>query len=296
MIYFRLFLILFLCSALSFSAFAQTAPTPEVKPAEEARVKLYRLDCGTINVSDLNVFSDTDQYVGEQKQLASSCYLIRYDDKVVLWDTGLPNSIAEKPEGVVNGVFGLRVQNTLASQLDVLGLQPSDVTHVALSHLHFDHAGNTNMFENAQLIIQKAELDFVKNNPKLAQKYFMDPALISHFLESKKEDKIKAIEGDVDLFGDGILKTIFLPGHTPGHMALLINLEESGPLILAGDQWHFTENHAHNGVPSFNYDRADTLASSDKLDKLRENHNAIMIIQHEPNDNSSFPALPDFMK
>lgn len=291
---FRLFSVAFLCLILSFPVSAEPSPAPEEDLS--AIVKLYRLDCGTINVSDLNIFSDTDQYMGESKEITSSCYLIRYNDKVVLWDTGLPNAIADTPEGVVNGVFKLSVDNTLVDQLGVLGLKPDDVTHVALSHLHFDHAGNANMFKNAQLILQQDELDFVTETPELAKKYNVDPSSISYFLESKKDNKIITINGDADLFGDGILKAISLPGHTPGHMALLVSLKESGAIILAGDQWHFTENHAHNGVPSFNYNRADTLASSDKLDKLRENHNAIMILQHEPKDNSSFPALPEFMK
>lgn len=284
------------CGFFISSAQAQDSKAPSSIVNPDNTIRLYRLDCGLVGISNLNVFSDTDQYIGQSKELVSSCYLIRYANRVILWDTGLPTDISEKPDGLKNGVFTLRLPKTITQQLVQLGLKPEDVTHVALSHAHFDHTGAANNFKNATLIIQKKELDFLLNHPDKAKQYFINPEAISHFTQSKDPNKIRVIEGDVDLFGDGVLKTIFLPGHTPGHMGLLVNLRESGPIILAGDQWHFTENHAHNGVPSFNYSRADTLASSDKLDKLQENHGAIVILQHEPMDNRSFPALPDFMK
>ena len=49
------------------------------------------------------------------------------------------------------------------------------------------------------------------------------------------------------------------PGHTPGHMAVLVRLKEKGPVVLLGDAAHFHENYQNNGVPGFNYDRAQTM-------------------------------------
>ncbi len=119
---------------------------------------------------------------------------------------------------------------------------------------------------------------------------------MSYFLTDENKEKVRTLSGDEDLFGDGSLKVINLPGHTPGHMALKVTLPESGVFILSGDQWHFNENRRHNGVPSFNYDRADTLASSDKLEKLIKNTGATLIIQHEVKDISKTPELPDGLK
>ena len=61
-----------------------------------------------------------------------------------------------------------------------------------------------------------------------------------------------------------------MPGHTPGHSALLVRLA-SGPVLLSGDQYHFTEAVKNRGVPSFNTDRADTLASHDRFERIAAN-------------------------
>jgi len=63
-------------------------------------------------------------------------------------------------------------------------------------------------------------------------------------------------------------------------------------VLLTGDQYHFTEQVANRGVPSFNTNRADTLASSDRFDRIAANLRAKVIIQHEPADVAKLPAFP----
>jgi N-acyl homoserine lactone hydrolase len=66
----------------------------------------------------------------------------------------------------------------------------------------------------------------------------------------------------------------------------------SGPVLLSGDLYHFTEQVALKGVPPFNTNRADTLASMDRFDRLAKNLGAKVIIQHEPADIAKLPAFP----
>ncbi len=273
------------CSLLSSAAFAQESNNG---------MSLHRLYCGDIHVSVLNAFSDTDAYTGQEKNLTVSCYVIKKGDDILLWDTGLSETIADKESGISNPPFTLTVTSKITDELAKIDLKPEDITHVGISHAHFDHTGNANLFTNAKLIIQKAELDTLKDRPDVAGKYHMPPDSLSSFIND--ESKLQVIEGDADLFGDGSIKAISLTGHTPGHMALKVTLPESGVYILSGDQWHFNENHENNGVPTFNYDRADTLASSDKLNKILENTGATLIIQHEPKDISKTPKLPNGLK
>ena len=82
-----------------------------------------------------------------------------------------------------------------------------------------------------------------------------------------------------------------MPGHTPGHNALLVKLA-SGWVLRSGDQYHFTEAVKNRGVPSFNVDRSDTLASHDRFDRIAANLAARVIIQHEPADIARLPAFP----
>ena len=83
-----------------------------------------------------------------------------------------------------------------------------------------------------------------------------------------------------------------LPGHTPGHRGLLVRLA-SGPVLLSGDLYHFTEQVERRGVPPFNTSRAETLASMDRFGRLGRNLGARIIIQHEPADIAKLPAFPE---
>jgi glyoxylase-like metal-dependent hydrolase (beta-lactamase superfamily II) len=82
------------------------------------------------------------------------------------------------------------------------------------------------------------------------------------------------------------------PGHTPGHHSLLVRLKEMGPVLITGDLSHFHENYDSDGVPTFNTDRAATLASLDRFKKIATNLKATVIIQHDARDVSKLPAFP----
>ena len=103
--------------------------------------------------------------------------------------------------------------------------------------------------------------------------------------------QVTEAQGDLDVFGDGKRVMLNLPGHTPGHHGLLVRLA-SGPVLLSGDTYHFTEQVAHRGVPPFNTNRAESLASMDRFDRLGRNLHADVIIQHEPADVAKLPAFP----
>ncbi|HZW72291.1 MAG TPA: N-acyl homoserine lactonase family protein, partial [Caldimonas sp.] len=82
------------------------------------------------------------------------------------------------------------------------------------------------------------------------------------------------------------------PGHTPGHSSLLVRLKDKGPVILTGDAVHFRENYDREGVPGFNFDRAQTIASIERLKGIEKNLKATVIIQHDPRDIDKLPAFP----
>jgi N-acyl homoserine lactone hydrolase len=86
------------------------------------------------------------------------------------------------------------------------------------------------------------------------------------------------------------------PGHTPGHSSLLVKLSQMGPVIISGDAVHFRENYDTVGVPAFNYDRAQTVASVERLRKIATNLKATVVIQHDARDVDKLPAFPAFAK
>jgi N-acyl homoserine lactone hydrolase len=104
--------------------------------------------------------------------------------------------------------------------------------------------------------------------------------------------KVEPLSADKDVFGDGSVIVLRTPGHTPGHSALLVRLKDMGPVLLSGDAAHFHENYEKNGVPSFNFDRAQTIASIERMKQIVGNVKATVIIQHDMRDIGKLPAFP----
>lgn len=275
--------------ALSFCLVAFMGAASAAAPAP-ADMRLYRLDCGTMTLGDMSMMSDTGEYKGRSYDIVISCYLIKHGDTWMLWDTGYPRSFQG---GVTQGTLKMNLDKTLVDQLATLGPKPADIGYVVLSHAHFDHSGQSNDFPQSTLVIQRAEYDVLANKQD-AEAHFIQPELLSAHTGGK-QDKLRLLDGDTDLFGDGSVKLYALPGHTPGHMALELTLPHTGTLMLSGDQWHFTENHEHNQVPTFNYNHDQTIASSKRLEAIIARDHARLIIGHEPKDNAALPKVPKYL-
>jgi len=91
----------------------------------------------------------------------------------------------------------------------------------------------------------------------------------------------RTIDGDYDVFGDGSVQILKTPGHTPGHGVLEVKLRKSGAVILSGDLYHSRENRKFKRVPRINVERADTLASIDRIERIVKNTRARFIVQHD---------------
>ena len=244
--------------------------------------KLWRLDCGTIRVNDLNVFSDTQSYAGQTRDLVGSCYLIKDGDAYMLWDTGLPAAMKgaafdpSKP-------MSQRLDRTMVEQLAQLGVKPEQIGLIGISHYHYDHTGQAADFSKAKLVIGAGDLKVARANEAVGKP-------IAPWLA--EDAKVEGVDGDKDLFGDGSVVMIALTGHTPGHHGLLVRLPKTGAVLLSGDVAHFRENLDSDGVPTFNVDRADSLAAMDRFRKLAQSLKATAIVQHDPRDVAKLPAFP----
>jgi len=277
-------------SSLAFAALSFAASGTSHAAAPD--LKMYRLDCGHMTLGDKSVMSDEGLYKGQSYDIVMSCYLIKHGDEWLLWDTGLPKKYLAGP--LTEGSFTTTLDRTIIDQLGDLGLRADDIKYVAVSHSHFDHSGQVDEFPNATLIIQRGEIDAMADVDK-ASAHYIDAGLFSSHIAGKALKRVRVVDGDVDLFGDGTLKIIQTPGHTPGSMALLLKLNNAGYYVLSGDQWHFTENYQRRQVPSWNYDHNGTIASGKKLDDVIAKTHATLVIQHEPVDNQKLPKLPRFL-
>jgi N-acyl homoserine lactone hydrolase len=243
-------------------------------------VTLTRLQCGT-NAAPTDVglrFSDTYAFNGLKVQLTFSCYLIKHGDDYLIWDTGNPV-----------GTSATAPKMSLVDLLGQLKLTPAQVKYVGISHYHGDHTGQASQFPQATLLIGKGDWDVV-TDPKSA-------TLAAPFSNwTSGGGKVEPVVGDKDIFGDGSVVMLNMPGHTPGHHSLLVRLPEMGNVLITGDLSHFRENYDGNGVPTFNTDRAASIASIDRFKKIATNLKATVIIQHDERDVGKLPAFPTAAK
>ena len=265
------------------AAAAIAIPMHAAPPAE---VGITRLDCCSVQANNLDLFSDTMAYVGQSRMLTVSCYLVRHGDDYLLWDPGLPASV-KGAKISASQPLGATYTTSILEHLATLGVKPERIRFVAASHYHFDHIGQAADFPKATLLIGEHDWKVLSSG---GVKGMADPAMVTPWLTGGS--KVEPVKGDKDVFGDGSVMMINLPGHTPGHHGLLVRLKQGGPMLLTGDLAHFTENYESNGIPAFNADRAASLASLDRFKKLAANLKATVIIQHEPRDIAKLPPFP----
>jgi N-acyl homoserine lactone hydrolase len=250
-------------------------------PASAAGVdKLYVLYCGEIRGADQSRWSPGVN-VGVPIELSDNCYLIHHDKDWFLWDTGLDDGVAAKPDGLTgaNGALHMKRAKTLASQLDALGVKPADIKGMAISHTHPDHVGNIELFPQTMLYVQKAEYDWPGEGG------------VPRF---KPEHPVTKLEGDHDVFGDGSVVILSTPGHTPGHQSLLVKLPKTGAVVLSGDAVHFKDNWDNRRVPGMNFNKEETLASMQKIaDTLAKEH-AQLWINHDKPQSDAQKKAPDY--
>jgi len=115
----------------------------------------------------------------------------------------------------------------LSHALAQIGVQPSDIDTVILTHLHFDHCANTELFPTARFIVQRKEWEYA-HDPVISQRSIYDPELIGMVGERNLvlvEDNYEVAEG---------VALHLVPGHTPGQQAVSVSTV-AGTYVLAGD-------------------------------------------------------------
>ena len=263
---------LFLAGLCTAALFVQQAG------AQAPDMSLTRLDCGTSGapIAANQRFSDTYSMGDLKIQLVYSCYLIKHGDEYLLWDTGHAMTTPNVAPKV-----------SIVDQLAKINLKPEQIKYVGISHYHGDHIGQVASFPKSTLLIGKGDWDeLTAAKPREGA----NPANFANWI--KGESKVEPVPLDKDVFGDGSVIMLYTPGHTPGHHSLLVKLPTMGAVFITGDLAHFRENYDTNGVPTFNTDRAQTLASLDRAKKIVAATKATVIIQHDARDVDKLPVFP----
>jgi glyoxylase-like metal-dependent hydrolase (beta-lactamase superfamily II) len=232
---------------------------------------LYALQNGFMGFQRSGLFFG--DFSSERVQIPVACYLIRTTDGLVLFDTGLapravPGLLRNDP------LARFTDDDLLVHRLDALGLTTGDVDVVVLSHLHFDHAGGAALFPKAELVVQKDEYAYAH----------YPASFFESFYYRKNFDlpgaRFRLLDGDAEL-GPG-LSVLRSDGHTPGHQSLLVELPESGPVILAADACYWQAHLEGERVPGVVWNPALALHSIKRLRTIARLVGARVFPGHDP--------------
>lgn len=244
--------------------------------------ELYALQNGFMGATRSLLFYG--EYSGAHVQIPVACYLVRTTDGLILFDTGLspravPGLLRHDP------LARFTDDDRLTHRLHALGIEAGDVDRVVLSHLHYDHAGGTEMFPASELVVQKDEYAYA---------HYPAP-FFAPFYYRKNFDlpdrRWRLLDGDTELAaGVTVLRT---DGHTPGHQSLLVELPETGPVILAGDACYWQEHLEAERVPGVVWNPTQALHSIKRLKTLARLLGARVFPSHDPEFWRTVKQSPD---
>lgn len=175
-------------------------------------------------------------------------------------------------------------EQRVVKQLRRLGLHPSDIDLVFCGHLHFDHGGGLCDFPGADVHVHRQELKAARDEADEA--YFLDDLNCPvNWCEQT---------GEYDLLpGVTALET---PGHTAGHMSLMVHLEKGRPIIISGDAADLQENLDEEIPPGLCYqdDTEQAIISIQKLKRIADHEKAWLWPNHDMAFYQSLKHFPQF--
>jgi N-acyl homoserine lactone hydrolase len=250
-------------------------------------VRLYVFDCGKLDIPDITPYQLTRAEIATNV-MSVPCFLVAHPKGTLMWDVGVvpDRLITPGRAGTLRG-YGSSTRK-LETQLAEVGYAPSDITYLSVSHFHWDHVGNANLFASATWLVRKAERDVMFGDPP-------SPRTEPENFSALKGSKTTLIATpDYDVFGDGKVVIKSAPGHSPGHQVLLVNLARSGPVVLSGDLYHYPEERALKKVPTTEFDREQSAASRASVEAFLTRAHAQLWIEHDFNGNSKLKKSPAY--
>lgn len=214
-------------------------------------------------------------------------FLVEHDEGLVLFDTGVTPAAAPEPArafGDTGPEISYDVSQRVDRQLELLGVATSDVTHVVLSHAHFDHTGGVPLFSQARFLVGRGELPTA---------FWPGPGLGGAYrhadLDPARRFDWTYLDAEHDLFGDGGLVVLPMPGHTPGNLAMLVRLPRRA-ILLTGDTAHLREALDRRAPMDADADKDAAVRSLEAVHRIASENDAEVWVGHDPDDWERFGA------
>lgn len=223
---------------------------------------------------------------GHPLALPVSAYLIRLDDgTTVLVDTGMNRMHIGDPRATFRGtpaedvlVPDMAAEDDLEARLRSVDVAPRDVDYVVNTHLHFDHAGNNDLFPRATFLVQREHHALAVGNATFPNQYWNLPGY-----------RYELLDGERELFPG--VETILTPGHTPAHQSVMVRLPRTGNMVVCGDAVYVQANYDHDNWLG-QADPVAARASAGKLLEIAELEDAVLLYGHDAAQAARYPRAP----
>ena len=209
----------------------------------------------------------------------------------ILIDTGLHPSIANDPKDnmgrIMSKLFELDAGSDVSSQLRERGISPNDISVVAMTHLHSDHASAISEFPEATFVVSAPEWKEATENPKTINGYrpaHYDFAFDFCTVDFDREgiESYGPFGRTFDLFGDGSVRLVFTPGHTHGHMSVIVRLPRRD-FVVVGDVAYTWRQFKGGPEPYRVADRHNWRRSLKEMQAYRKAYPYALIVPgHDP--------------
>jgi glyoxylase-like metal-dependent hydrolase (beta-lactamase superfamily II) len=225
-----------------------------------------------------------------------SFYVIKHPKGNVIFDTGNNDKTIADAEGwwgpLAKG-FGVKMtkDDAIPAQLAKIGMKIADIKYVVVGHMHLDHGGNVYQFPNATVVAQNDEMKAALW-PDVGYSIYYIPGDVA---DAKKWNVLR-LDGDLDLFGDGTIRIIRSPGHTPGSQFAVVKLPKTGTVILTSDVVYFKDSLEKNLIPPIpgTWSPQGMYEGYQKIRHIRDVEGAKIFYGHDPEVFKATKQAPEF--
>src|SRR5688572_6724127 len=258
--------------------------------------RLYVFDCGTLHYNNADSYQLKVEEV-KDTNMAMACFLVVHPRGTLMWDVGAIQDGAWTPTGspvrmqlkLPNGQDrDVTMRKALKPQMASAGFSPPNITHLALSHYHWDHIANANDFAQSIWLTRASERD------QMFAATAVERSIPANYSALRSSRTTIIDKDDFDVFGDGKVVLKASPGHTPGHQVLYLDLPKTGRLVLGGDLYHYPEERTLNRLPTRDFNVDQTAASRAALDAFLKKMGAQLWIQHDIVADAKLRKAPEY--
>jgi glyoxylase-like metal-dependent hydrolase (beta-lactamase superfamily II) len=228
-------------------------------------------------------FIDGDPHETQDMPLDYFVWVVRNDQRTIVVDTGFSENVAAQR--------GRTITNPVGAGLEACGIDAADVREVVITHLHYDHCGNEDLFTNARYHLQDDEMAYATGRHMChrAIAHAFEPDDVARMVHRVYAGRVAFHDGDDELAPGVSLHR--LGGHTMGLQVVRVETA-AGPVVLASDASHFYAHFENDRVFPVVYNVADVLEGYRKLFQLAGPARRI-VPGHDPRVFERYPAASD---